>query len=259
MRAIQASILALCLTAFSFGQSKVIRGTYLTADDAVVEMVGEGVEIFVEGLKPEQRQTVAIQAQYDNALVRAYNQAKPFPPITLSQNSRGHYPLTRKGIFDIEILAIVDGRWSSEYLEDVQVGIEPTPDPDNPVDPVDPIPEPEIDNTYGVGLIAYRSAPNDKDSAKAFSDVYKQAADFLYGVPTIKNLYSENSDEDVFKWIDKQITAYPCKSKEVCDKWQAWKKDVFDAMVKSQRNRQLSRDDWHRLFMEVSNALGKKA
>ena len=137
--------LFLCLLFVSFAgvtlaQSEIKSGVYLNADAASVSLVPDGtVEIFAQGLKSTTKKVALIVTPYDDgrALVRAYNRAKPFPPITLN-GSDGTFTLADPGVYDIEILAVDEsGSWiAPEYFEAVTVeGFEPQPDPEP--DPVD--------------------------------------------------------------------------------------------------------------------------
>jgi hypothetical protein len=114
--------------------------------------------------------------------------------------------------------------------------------PDPPPDP--PVPDDEIDNTYGVGKIAYEEAPS--DSCEKVAATYRQAADFLFGRPTAKTV------EQCIDWLDAEITLVTNASTD----WRAWQLEIGVAMMESQRQRQgFTRDDWHASFIEIAKAL----
>ena len=151
------------------GQSAIKVGTFLTAESASLEKRADGtVEIFTQGLSKETKQVALIVTPYDDglALVRAYNQKKPFPPKTLV-GVNGTFILEDTGTFDIEILAIdSNGRWlAPEYIENVTVdGIKPIPD-----DP-DPIVDAELEELI-VRLVA---EVNDPVRAKQYANALKK-------------------------------------------------------------------------------------
>ena len=114
--------------------------------------------------------------------------------------------------------------------------------PDPPPDP--PVPDNEIDNTYGVGKIAYEEAP--ADSCEKVAATYRQAADFLFGRPTAKTV------EQCIDWLDAEITLVTNASTD----WRAWQLEIGVAMMESQRQRQgFTRDDWYASFIEIAKAL----
>ena len=117
--------------------------------------------------------------------------------------------------------------------------------PDPPPDP--PVPDNEIDNTYGVGKIAYEQAP--ADSCEKVAATYRQAADFLFGRPTAKTV------EQCIDWLDAEITLVTNASTD----WRAWQLEIGVAMMESQRQRQgFTRDDWYASFIEIAKALEAK-
>ena len=135
----------------------------------------------------------------------------------------------------------------------VELGEGPNPPPGP-----GPGPGPSVDNKYGVGQVAYDSAPQDKDGLIQFSSWYRQAGEYLYGRPSIKVIADADQPNSVFGWLAEQMDAYPCPDVEICKKWQTWRNEVNAAFVDSQKKIQYTREDWYAAFNEVANALEKK-
>lgn len=118
------------------GQSVVTSGAYLKAASAEITVVDseDGVEVFVQD-PGELRPVAVVETPYDvgMAVARAYPREKPFPPISLPM--RGNkFRIESPGVYDVEIIAIVDGFLKTEFLEGVEVG-----EVDSPINP-DPAP-----------------------------------------------------------------------------------------------------------------------
>jgi hypothetical protein len=126
----------------------------------------------------------------------------------------------------------------------------PTPDPPSPVP-----------NDYGVGKPAYENAPRDGATAKKMATIYRQAGDFLFGVPSLKFVESSNSqhandpNRSVMAWIKQQYDLVQCPDVETCKQWAVWKSKLSEAMIESQKRRAFTRQDWYSAFREIANAV----
>lgn len=126
----------------------------------------------------------------------------------------------------------------------------PTPVPPGPVPPV-PDPIPNIANNYNVGLIAYKSAPKDRQLALWIADLYSNGAAQLHGTNgEIRDIYT------VLMRISSQFANRQCKDPETCLKWATWKTTVDSALTQEQIRRKLFyKNDWYSALMEISTAL----
>lgn len=144
----------------------------------------------------------------------------------------------------------------------------PDPDEDDDEDdeeddPDPPVPDVDVANKMGVGKIAYRLAPrNDAKTLKQYQAIYKQAADFLYGIPTLKFVSSSNSahasdpNRSVIAWLNQEYEKTQCEDEETCKAWERWRLGVADAINKGQASKSYLKNDWYDAFNEVSSALG---
>lgn len=142
-------------------------------------------------------------------------------------------------------------------------GSGPGPEPPGP-GPTPPPPTPSpVPNDYGIGQIAYSLAPRDTASAAKYAAIYKQAGDFLYGVPSLKAVSSSNlahaadPNRNVLAWIKQQYSLVQCTDQAVCQQWEAWKLNVTKAFTVSQQKRQFTNQDWYNAFNEVARALAE--
>lgn len=142
---------------------------------------------------------------------------------------------------------------SFSFDRSLEVSINPDPIPDPKPDPPKPNPpKPDIDvsNVYHVGLVAYTQAPPDAATAKTIARIYSVNADKLFGIGGIADI------QIVLKLIDVQFATKQCTSKEACEKWDVWKRDVSSAILKEQTNRgQFTRQDWYSALNEICKAL----
>ena len=185
---------------------------------------------------------------------------QPIEPKRLTENV---YLIERVGKWWVDVTVIdfeknIYGR--KTLLVEVGAGPPPpTPDPPGP-NPPTPVPD-NVPNEYGVGRVAFEAAPKDV-SAKDYAKIYKQAGDFLFGVPSLKFITSSNSSQandpnrSVLAWIRQQQERVPCTDESACQQWKVWRDKVGVALLESQRKRQFTRQDWFNAFNEISRALG---
>jgi hypothetical protein len=191
-----------------------------------------------------------------------------FPPVTVPPEaiSDTSYEITQRGKW--WITAKVHDRekdiWGEAELFLELGGTTPKPPGPNPPGPNPPGPNPPppspVPNAYGVGQAAYQSAPRDIATAARYSVIYKQAADFLFGVPSLKFVYSSNDPQNndparsISAWIAQEQSKIPCTDKATCDAWKACREKVKQAFFASQSSRQYTRQDWFNALNEVSKA-----
>lgn len=138
-------------------------------------------------------------------------------------------------------------------------GDTPGPGPDPGPGPTPPGP---VANEYGVGIPAYKNAPKHASTASDYSRIYQQAADFLFGVPSLKFIVSSNEahstdpNRSVLAWIAQQQSMVQCPDPTTCEQWKRWQKAVSDALVASQKSRQYTRQDWYNALNEISRGVG---
>ena len=130
-----------------------------------------------------------------------------------------------------------------------------------PPDPTPPNPPSPVPNDYGVGSVAYTKAPRDFSSARQYEKVYRQAGDFLFGVPTLKFVTSSNDvhakdpNRSVLAWITQQYGLIQCTDAAVCKQWAEWRSAVSAALIESQKKRAYTKQDWYNAFIEIATAL----
>ena len=113
--------------------------------------------------------------------------------------------------------------------------------------------EPSIDvgNVYGVGAVAY-SATAKKNELLAVSQIYRDAADMLYGNPQLLIIAPSSDPRSVFRWIRDRTSEHG-------GDWSPWRAKLDEAFRASQLARQYSREDWYAALNEVSQALEARA
>lgn len=227
------------------------------------EDTGNGVFLAAEGAKPTfqtaevvtittEAATVAIKCRYTNGQMADCEKLSGNRVALLES---GEY------ILDVTVVDFDKKLFSQEEIR-IKVGNGPKPPPgpkpddDDTTDPVDP--SVDVEDKYGVGLIAYSFAPDDKATAARTSVIFSKAADFLYGKPTLKTISSSkqadqtNPDRHVLAWIE-QESQRAFGGNEL---WDAWYLQVSAALQASQTDRrQFSRSDWYQAFKEIASAL----
>lgn len=117
---------------------------------------------------------------------------------------------------------------------------------------------PLVANEYLVGQASADNAPLDKVTRELVASHHRQAAEFLYGRPTLKSVTSENDDSpdtNVFAWLNLQAQNMQCPDLETCKQWATWRQAVGQAFQESQEQRQFSKADWYKAFNEIAESL----
>lgn len=184
---------------------------------------------------------------------------KPIQPTKITENI---WLIDQPGTWWVDVTVIdfeknIYGR--KQVL--IEVGGNPGPGPDpNPPDPNPPTPTPDnVPNEYGVGKVAFQYAPAYQRSE--YANIYKRAADFLYGVPSLKFIVSSNSSQSndpnrsVLAWIRQQQELVQCTDEATCEAWKVWRDKVGLALVESQKKRQFTKQDWFNALNEISSAV----
>jgi hypothetical protein len=118
----------------------------------------------------------------------------------------------------------------------------------------------DVPNKYGLGSVAFSKAPREASTAKEYARIYRQSADFLYGRPSLKSVYSPkhedatNPDKNLLAWIVVQQKAISTSNS---DGWKVWHSAINEALIAAQKKTQFSREDWFAALNEISLALEK--
>lgn len=141
------------------------------------------------------------------------------------------------------------------------------PDPPKPIDPdppkpVDPDP-PVVDNKYGVGAVADKYAPDHAATRAIYARHYRQAASFLYGIPTLKAVNNANGntpENNVFYWLADEAQKMQCPDLETCEQWATFREEIAKALNASQTSRKadgkpFTKSDWRFALLEIATAL----
>ena len=190
----------------------------------------------------------------------------------LDESAPGVYVIDQPGKWWIEVRAVDFERqiFSVKKLT-VDVAGDPKPDdpdppdPPGPDDPDPPEPDAPIANDYGVGKVAFDKAPDDPAAAKHYADIYRRAADFLFGIPSLKFVVSSNDahsrdpNRSLMAWISQQYDLVQCRDQATCAQWSQWQRSISAALVNSQTRRQFTRDDWFAALNEISRGVAARA
>ncbi len=185
-------------------------------------------------------------------------------PVAVHQIDASEYLVFGVGKVWVRLTAIdFENRKFSVIETLVEVGAvipDPPPDPPDPPDPP-PIPD-DVPNAYGVGKVAYELAVRDDgQTLTTYRNIYTRAADFLYGIPSLKFVISSNSadsmnpDRSVLAWMRREFSLIQCTDRAKCEAWKEWNVAVLKAIDAAQTRQQFSRADWYQVFGEVSAAL----
>jgi hypothetical protein len=151
------------------------------------------------------------------------------------------YLLAGEGSYVIDAIS-----FSWDRSLNVSIGPDPIPEPK----PNPPKPDIDVSNVYHVGLVAYTQAPPDAATAKTIARIYSVNADKLFGIGGIADI------QIVLKLIDVQFATKQCTSKEACEKWDVWKRQVNEALKKEQLARgSFTRQDFYSALNEIAKAL----
>ncbi len=231
-----------------------LAGPYVLIDDKSTPQTATGAIVSVStGAK--QYGTVRVQGETIPTL----------EPVELTRIDSNNYLVLTPGVHRIEVFASDPG--FDMVRVRVTVGAAPTPNPPtpNPPTPTPPGPGPsDIGNAYNIGLAAYQNAPADPGHAKAYAKIYRDAANFLYGIPSYKFIVSDNEahardpNRSVTAWLDREMALIKCVDQAKCAQWGTWRTKVAAAFVDSQKARgSYTREDWFQAFNEVAAALEK--
>ena len=116
----------------------------------------------------------------------------------------------------------------------------------------------DIEDEYGLGRVSAKFAPRHPGTRKIIADHHKAAADFLYGIPSLKAVSNEKGDDaqnNVFAWLKQEAAAMQCPDPETCQQWAEWRVEMGKAFASSQEKRQYTREDWYKSFIEISESL----
>ena len=181
-------------------------------------------------------------------------------PVEFDRLSLKSIFLTKPGKFWVEVTAIdFEQNIYGKKTVVVEVGQGPNPPPPGP-DPPGPTPD-VVPNKYGIGSVVFANAPRDPVTLDKYARIYKQAGDFLFGIPSLKFILSSNDshandpNRSVMAWIAQQTANVQCTDQQVCSQWVTWRSTVAQAIRESQQKRQFTRQDWYAAFGEISQAL----
>lgn len=184
-------------------------------------------------------------------------------PVAYQEKGKHEFLVDTPGKFFIEVTAIDFSKniYGKKKLV-AELGSNPKPDPPGPTpDPEPPTPD-VVPNEYGLGSVAYQYAPkNDVGNISNYANMYRRAADFLYGTPTLKFITSsdptQNNDPNrsIMAWLRQQVDLLQCPDQQTCQQWAEFRKQLDVALVASQQSRQYTKLDWYNAFNEISRAL----
>lgn len=254
------------LSTIAFGQLEIKVGVRQRVDNAV-EVTKIGDRLYIDSKEALQTSSVGvfrIVTKADLSLVRFSvrdSNLETFKPHKASDDT---YEIEKPGRWLIRA-SVVDFKnqisGEDEKLLEFDGGDKPGPGPGPNPDPGPKPPPSPISDVYGVGAIAYQFAPRDKIGAAKYSAIYKQAGDFLFGVPSLKFITSSNDAHDkdpnrsVRAWMLQQFGTIQCVDDATCKAWAAWRSKVDEAFRVSQTKRQYTRQDWFNALNEVMKAL----
>ena len=244
------STLLLAATAFAQIEATITNANQLIGAEKA-RRVGEYLLVeSADQLKTRPVILVEIDTEAANVIAECTNEQRL--PVEFVTIDRTTYLMTTPGKQWLELL-VVDFEKNifakRDLVLEVGSGPTPPPGPDPPPDPDPPDPNPDIDNEYGLGQIAYDNAPSAGTAAVA--DLYKRAAEMLYGRPRGMTV------EAALNWLDQGTAKVALQGDP--EGWEKWAKAVVDnALVASQRARPegYTRADWYAAFNEIAKALG---
>lgn len=123
---------------------------------------------------------------------------------------------------------------------------------------VESLPNIDVINTYGLGVVSASNAPADPKTRALVSEQHRQAANFLYGNPSLKAVSNENSEDpesNVFAWLEQQAAEMQCPDEQTCKQWAKWRVEMGKAFAASQEKQEYKREDWFRAFLEIAGSL----
>lgn len=118
-------------------------------------------------------------------------------------------------------MIVIDEDSRLRDIRTIVVDVEsPTPSPVPPPKPPTPDGGYDGDNDLGVGQLSFTESPAYNEEV---CEIIKQAAQYLRGYPSLKVVHSpvpsiNNSDVNVYYWLDRQLESYP--------EWSSWHSKV---------------------------------
>ena len=128
----------------------------------------------------------------------------------------------------------------------------PTPGPTPPPTPTPPKPEYDGANALSVGQVSFDNAP---EFDQAVANLYKNAAGYLYGKPSVKVIYSQDSyknstDYNVFVWLRNQLESKP--------EWAGHYNAVFEASADKNIVIGSPLSKWREVMLEIAAGIEGK-
>tara|TARA_R110002167_G_C12684414_1_gene651760 strand:- start:1023 stop:1796 length:774 start_codon:yes stop_codon:yes gene_type:complete len=232
---------------------EVSQATTMTSSLVTVttEIIGPGGET-LDATEKTGLPTLPVVAK--QTIVTVYTDAKNVSVFADNVN-RDPVELTRVGNrtwlippgkvwLDVRAIDFDKNIYETTKLNVVGIGSEPKPGP--------------VANDYMVGQASADNAPLDKTTRAEVAKHHRQAAEFLYGRPSLKSVSSENDDSpetNVFSWLNAQAQAMQCPDVETCKQWATWRQAVGEAFQESQSTRQFSKADWYKALNEIAGSL----
>lgn len=253
------AISAICLATLAHAQLSVEHlSVGVLPSDAKIRQVGNRLIVQSPGtLNATLAELILVKTEAANVEVAATDQARV--PIEVEEISRTQYLIDKPGKYWVEVTAIDFGKniyGRKTVVVEVGQGPNPPPGPG----PTPPTPD-VVPDKYGLGSVAFSNAPRDSVTVDKYARIYKQAGDFLFGVPSLKFIVSSNAshasdpNRSVMAWIAQETAAVQCTNEQVCQQWSAWRSVMAQALRDSQNKRQFTRQDWFNAFGEISQAL----
>ena len=159
----------------------------------------------------------------------------------------GDLILVGKGSYSIDATLFDPdkGIWNEEFS--VTLGGDspkPTPPDDDVVVPV-PVP-----GEFGLSEIA-ATRPNDANNVTVIGNAYRAAGNALFGIGNLRSI--EQSIADINRVFANKV----CPSQEVCQQWATWKGRIDNRLREIQNGKQLTREDWYKALMEISDGMAQ--
>lgn len=179
--------------------------------------------------------------------LKEFGELIPLTSSTVGTVTTQKYLLAGSGSFVIDAISA-----SWDRTLDVEIGKQPDPIPPIPPPEPIPIPPPNIDvpNEYNVGLVSFKAAPKDPETAKKIATWYRVGASKLFGQGGLSDIAT------IRKQIETQFAQKTCKDQATCLQWDRWNKTVSDALVAEQVKRKtFTRQDFYTALVEVATSL----
>lgn len=193
---------------------------------------------------------INVETRAANVRLNASDQERR--PVMVTELADGKYTIQNQtGKVWVRVTAV---DFSLNIFDETMVIVEPVGPPTPPRPPT-----PDVSNKMGVGLTAAKFAPSHDGTRAIVAAQYRQAGNFLFGIPELKPVASANGGQTVFDWLSAEAAAMQCPNPQVCEQWGKWRVEIVSAMNASQRERgAFDREDWFTVFEEIANALEQK-